>query len=214
MNSLQNQFRKKIHKTVKQRKINVLQLYGSLTSQKRLLPEFIIIGSQRSGTTSLYNYLAGHPYVLPAIVKEVHFFDLAFNNGLNWYRGHFPFTTNGKDGQRIITGEASPYYIFHPHAPGRIARIFPGMKIILLLRNPVDRAFSHYQHEASLGFERLPFDEAVEKESSRLQGEIEKMEQDENYRSFNHQHYSYLSRGIDADQVKTWMKYFPKNRCV
>jgi hypothetical protein len=178
----------------------------------RILPSFIVIGVQRSGTTTLYNLLAEHPSVLPALVKEVHFFDLSFQKGLNWYRGHFPLSSSHKSKPGIITGEASPYYIFHPHASRRMASLFPSMKIILLLRNPVNRAFSHYHHEVRLGFERLSFEGAIENEAARLTGEAQKIIQDENYHSFNHRHYSYLSRGYYVDQLENWMKSFPQEQ--
>lgn len=212
MNSQPDQLRKQLHKTVRRKKVEVLQLFGSLTSMKRTVPNFIIIGSQRSGTTSLYNYLSGHPDILPSIVKEVHYFDFNFHKGFNWYRGHFPYLPDRKGGQKFITGEASPYYVYHPLAPIRISKSFPTIKMILLLRNPVNRAFSHYQHEVGLGFEQLSFEEAIDQESSRLDGEVEKMTLDETYRSFNHQHYSYLSRGVYVEQLKNWMKLFPREQ--
>ncbi len=188
-------------------------LHRLLTSHIRVLPDFIIIGAQRCGTTSLYNYLSQHPCVVPALVKEVHFFDINFHKGIHWYRSHFP-TFLEKYKQNIITGEASPYYIFHPHAARRIFKIIPQVKLIVLLRNPVDRAYSHYHHEVRIGAETLSFEEAIEKESERLKGEIKKMLENENYYSFNHQHYSYLSRGIYIDQIKVWMSLFPKEQIL
>ena len=210
MNFQSNKFRSAFHKYRKDRKIKILQFYGRLTSKKRMLPEFLIIGSQRAGTTSLYNYLSGHPSVLRAVVKEVHFFDNSFNKGLDWYRGNFPLLTSTKGERRTITGEATPYYIFHPHAARRIAGIFPSIKIIVLLRNPVDRAYSHYQHEVGLGVENLSFEEAIAQEDTRLEGEVNKLITDENYRSFNHQHFTYLSRGKYVDQLKHWNTFFPE----
>jgi len=179
-----------------------------------MLPDFIIIGAQRSGTTSLYNYLAAHPHILPALMKEVHFFDLAFHKGLSWYRANFPLAPAKKGQPRMITGEASAYYIFHPHVPSRIATIFPSIKLILLLRNPVDRAYSHYQHEVKLGIEHLSFEEAIEQESARLTGDLEKLIRDETYSSFNHRHFSYLSRGRYIDQLKHWTRIFPKEQIL
>jgi len=212
MISQQNEIRKKLHKFRKQKSTKVLQWYGYLTAKQRMFPDFIIVGSQRSGTTSLYHYLTDHPQINAAVVKEIHFFDLAYQKGLNWYRGNFPWlpAKNGESG--MLTGEASPYYIFHPHAPARIARYFPAMKIIVLMRNPVDRAYSHYQNEVKLGFERLSFEEAVEQENSRINGEIEIMLRDEKYNSFNHRHYSYVSRGIYVEQLKNLMKSFPREQ--
>lgn len=185
-----------------------------------LIPDFIIIGAQRCGTTSLYNYLTKHPHVVSSYKKEVHFFDVNFKNGIGWYRAHFfpsfsyKYYVKQISKQDIVTGEASPYYIFHPHAPKRILETVPRAKLIALLRNPVDRAYSHYRHEVKLGVETLSFKDAIEKEEERLRGEMEKMLEDENYYSFNHQHYSYLSRGIYVDQLKTWMNLFPKEQIL
>lgn len=183
------------------------------------MPNFIIVGVQRGGTTSLYEYLIQHPYVAPAFKKEIHFFDNNFRKGVFWYRAHFPFllckySFNQRRKIDLVTGEATPYYFSHPHAPYRIFKVVPRVKIIILLRNPVDRAYSQYHHERKIGVETLSFEEAIEKEKQRLQGEAEKMLEDENYYSFNHQHYSYLSRGIYVDQIKVWMNLFSREQIL
>ena len=92
--------------------------------------------------------------------------------------------------------------------------MIPNVKLILLLRNPVDRAYSHYHHEVSMGVETLSFEEAIDREDERLKGEWERMLEDEGYYSFNHQHYSYLSRGIYVDQVKVWMELFSRKQIL
>ncbi len=173
------------------------------------MPNFLIIGTQKGGTTSLYNYLIQHPQILAASAKEVHFFDFNFSKGINWYRSQFPAIV---DNQNTITGEASPYYLFHPLVPARVYQHFPQLKLIVLLRDPITRALSHYYHEVRLGFENLSLSEAISKEAERMQGEIEKIIADENYYSYNHQHYSYLSRGIYIEQLQRWQKYFPSQQ--
>ena len=172
-------------------------------------PNFIIIGAQKCVATSLYKYLTKHPQILPAKRKEVHFFDLNFNKGMNWYYSHFPKT---EIQNQTITGEASPYYIFHPHVPQRISQFLPDIKLIVLLRNPVDRAASHYYHNCRFGKSREPlsFEEAIQQESSRIEPEIDKIMADENYKSLAHQYYSYLSRGIYIEQLSRWMQFFPR----
>jgi Sulfotransferase domain len=189
-----------------------------LTGRLRIAPDFVIIGAQRCGTTSLYNNLKKHLYIVPALKKEVHFFDINFNKGADWYRAHFPSYiykyTKRIGGQNFITGEASPYYIFHPHAPKRVAELLPQIKLIALLRNPVDRAYSHYHHEVRIGYETLSFEEAIAREKERLLAEATKMQEDEDYCSFNHRHYSYLSRGIYIDQLKNWMQFFPSEQVL
>lgn len=114
----------------------------------------------------------------------------------------------------FVTGEASPYYVFHPHAPSRIAKEIPNVKLIVLLRNPVDRAYSHYQKSVRKGFESLPFEDAIEKEEQRLRGETDKMLENEHYYSLPHQKYSYLSRGVYVNQLTIWMPLFPKKNIL
>jgi len=191
-----------------------MQFYGALTSKSRMAPEFLIIGVQRGGTTSLYNYLIRHPLILPALVKEVHYFDLSFHKGINWYLGNFPRRAQRQGNQRAITGEASPYYIFHPHVPKRVFETFPSMKFILLLRNPIDRAYSHYQNEVRLGYEHLSFEDAIDQEVSRVDSETPKLLQDEGYQSINHRHFTYLSRGIYIDQLNNWLNVIPREQIL
>jgi len=171
------------------------------------IADFIILGAQKAGTTSLYAYLANHPQILMASEKEVHFFDLHFDNGLDWYRSRFPYTEIRKG---YLIGEATPYYLFHPRAPERLAQIIPHAKLIVLLRDPVERAISHYHHEVRFGWETLSFDEAITKEPERLEDEVEKLRLKESYYSFNHQHYSYLARGLYMAQLKLWYQFFPR----
>src|SRR4030067_1481890 len=195
------------------------KLYKQVTYPIRLTPDFIIIGAQRCGTTSLYNYLIKHPGVVSALQKEVHCFDYNFNKGIAWYRSHFPsyfyrYNVRQKFKHNCLTGEASPYYIFHPHAPWGISETIPKVTRILLLRNPVDRAYSHYHLEVRLGHETLSFEDAIKREADRLYGELEKMLENEDYYSFNHINYSYLSRGIYVDQIRYWMSFFPKEKIL
>jgi hypothetical protein len=126
----------------------------------RLKPAFIIIGAQRAGTTSLYSYLCAHPAILPARRKELHFSNRGFAQGMQWYRAQFPAWIDHRErwGKRTLTGESTPAYLFHPLAAGRIQQSLPDVTLIALLRNPVDRAFSHYQHGLRAGYESLMFE--------------------------------------------------------
>lgn len=194
------------------------QAYRVITSQVRLLPDFLIIGAQRCGTSSLYYYMVEHPSIIPAYTKELHYFDEKYKNGLTWYRAQFPSMLHKYYVERIrsldfLTGEASPYYLFHPLAPKRIARIMPQVKLIALLRNPVDRAYSQYWIEYGK-HEKLSFEEAIAAEEERVAGEVEKMLKDESYISYNHRHYTYLARGIYADQIQNWLHFFPKEQLL
>jgi hypothetical protein len=160
--------------------------------------------------------LVQHPRVKPAFAKEVHYFDLNFREGDNWYRSHFPLQM--RTSRKYITGEASPYYLFHPHAPRRASAVVPDAKLIVLLRNPVDRAYSHYQHQVKRvkgeARETLTFEEAMEAEERILSREVSKMHQDEYYRSLSHRTRSYLSRGIYIDQLLVWSGFFQKKQML
>jgi hypothetical protein len=184
------------------------------TAPVRTLPDFIIIGAQKCGTTFLYQLLVQHPHVKPAFAKEVHYFDLNFGRGDNWYRSFFPLQI--RNSHTYITGEASPYYLFHPHAPKRASAVVPDAKLIVLLRNPVDRAYSHYQHQVERvkggARETLTFEEAIEAEERVLPGEVSKMLQDEYYESSSHRTRSYLSRGIYIDQLLVWSSFFQRKQ--
>ena len=188
------------------------RILASLTDNP-MQPDFLIIGAQKAGTTSLYAYLTQHPQILSAKEKEVHFFDLNFDRGTAWYESQFEIASSAQNlNHRSISGEATPYYLFHPCVPQRVYNYLPQVKLIVLLRNPMVRAISHYHHEVRLGFEQLSIEQAIEQESTRLQGEVEKLLSDDNYYSYNHQHYSYLSRGIYIEQLKVWMSLFPKEQ--
>jgi Sulfotransferase domain len=176
------------------------------------LPDFLIIGAQKAGTTYLYHLLTQHPFINAATAKEVHYFDVNFSKGIDWYRFHFPQPV-WREGRKTMTGEASPYYLFHPHAAMRAADAVPDARLIVLLRNPVDRAYSDYQHKYREGREPLrSFREAIEAEGHRLRGERAKMLAHEDYTGPNYRKFSYLSRGIYVDQLKEWRKYFDEDQ--
>jgi hypothetical protein len=188
--------------------------FRQVTAPIRPLPDFLIIGAARCGTTSLYRYLTEHPCIAPAFRKEVSFFDVNFRRGLSWYRAQFPSAvyrryTEARYGL-ALTGEASPYYLFHPASPARVAATIPGARLLVLLRNPVERAYSHYYLQVRQGREPLRFEDAIAREAERLAGEREKMLAVSDYESIGYRRYSYLARGLYADQLGCWMKMFPK----
>jgi hypothetical protein len=186
--------------------------YSQVTAPLRGLPSALIIGAQKSGTTSLFNYLVRHPDVLPSLRKEVHYFDFNYDRGLNWYRAHFPYTHQLRGG--TLTLDASPYYQVHPLVPQRAAELLPDVKLVALLRNPVDRALSHYQHEVRGGRETLSFAEAIEKEPERLAGEEKRLREDPSYYSYNHHRYSYMQRGLYVEQLRRWVEHFPRSQLL
>jgi len=193
------------------------KLYRGMTGPLRLLPDFLLIGTQRGGTNALYHYLQTHPRIKPATTPDTHFFDKKFNKGLAWYRGHFPTWLERYYAQHLrqeafLTGEACSSYLFYPRAPLRVAEALPHVKLIILLRNPVDRAYSQYFHAVELGHETLPFEEAIRDEEERTARERAKIMQNANYYSDIYTHRSYLSRGVYVEQLRAWMGLFPREQ--
>ncbi len=188
--------------------------YRYWTAARRPLPSFVIAGAQKAGTTSLFGYLSEHPQCAASLTKEVHFFDRSFARGESWYRMHFPSTAEATDTKRKITFESSPYYMFDPRVPERMRQTLPNVKVIFLLRNPVSRAYSHYQHSRRRGREPLSFEAAIDAEEARLTGEHERLLHEPEYQSLAHQRYSYLARGIYVDQLRHWQNHFPAEQML
>lgn len=188
------------------------------TSPGRMMPSFLIVGAQRCGTTSMSRTLGQHPAVFGAVLQEeVHYFDTAYGRGRAWYRSHFPLMAAARRAARAtgvppVAFESSPYYMFHPCAPERIARDLPGVQLIVLLRDPVERAHSAYVHETAHGFETEPFERALELETARLNGQAERIAVDSSYFSYSHQHHAYRARGRYAEQLERLEHLFGRDR--
>lgn len=173
------------------------------------LPDFIIIGAQKGGTTSLFHYLAQHPQILRSKRKEVHYFDGGLNprvdryaKGLDWYRTQFP-PRPASGGHKVF--EASPFYLFSPPAPARIAEVLPNAKLITVLRDPVDRAISHYFHAVRRGNETLPIEEAMRIEEERLAGSKD----GGNFNTRAYKTHSYKTRGRYHEQLRRYYDQVP-----
>jgi hypothetical protein len=180
------------------------------TADLRDRPDFVILGTQRGGTTSLYSWLGTHPQVTPALRKEIHYFDVHYDRGSRWYRSHFPFPRPGK-----ISGEASPYMLFHPLAPERATRDLPAdTRFIVLLREPVQRTLSHYWYSRRRypHWELEPLERALALETERLAPEIPKVLRGE--RSFPYSCYSYVARSEYAGQLEAWFAAVGRERIL
>jgi hypothetical protein len=178
--------------------------YGTLTQRWRMTPSFIIVGAQRAGTTTLYRVLSEHPSVVrPTASKGIGYFDLNYGRGPAWYRGHFPLAWSGrrKAGAGAVTFESSGYYMFHPLAAERIARDLPDVRLVVMVREPVERAYSAHRHELARGFETEPFEEALSLEAVRTAGETDRIAADPDYQSFSHRHHAYLARSRYSEQI-------------
>jgi Sulfotransferase domain len=191
---------------------------GWLTGGRRMRPGLLICGAQRCGTTSMYRTLSQHPAVLkPVLHKGVHYFDVGYDRGPRWYAAHFPLRISAARAERrtglpTLTFESSPYYLFHPLAAERIARDLPGVRILVLLRDPVERAYSAHAHELARGFETEPFEAALELEDSRVEGEAEKLVADPGYHSFSHRHHAYVRRGRYVEQLERLERLVGRDR--
>ena len=174
----------------------------------RMLPSFLIIGAQRAGTTSLYSYLLQHPNVLPALAKEVGYFDSHYlTRPFKWYEAHFAHIQDGS-ARRPITGEASPHYMYRPEVPGRVLSRLPEVKLIVLLRDPVARAYSHYRLAVEFGIEKLSFEDALRAEPERLGGAIRGRRWSG---GTTIQRLGYVERGIYHEHLSRWLSWFPRN---
>jgi len=184
----------------------------ALTGPIRSLPDFIIIGTVRSGSTSLYYNICQHPCVLSAAYDELGYFDNNFHLGLNWYRSLFPTLFSKwvvkQKKQFAITGEDTPFYIWNPLVANRILKILPNIKLIVLFRNPVDRAYSNYHLGVRAGSENLSFEDAIQMELKKLDN---KFQQDiEKYTIAR----SYITKGFYADQLKIWLELFTPEQLI
>lgn len=185
----------------------------------RGLPDVLVIGAMRSGTSSMYKYLGYHPSVAPSLRKEVEYFTRYFDKPESWYRSHFPLKAREKAhsatrGGQLVTFEASPYYLLHRYAPERAAALVPDARIVVMLRDPVARAFSHWQHMVRHDIEKLPFEEAIATESERLAPEIRAMTNSPLHYSKIHYHFSYLARSRYAEQLPRWLDRYPSEQFV
>jgi len=190
---------------------NGVWAYGWVTSPFRPLPDFLVLGAQKAGTTALYEYLRRHPQITGPSWKEVSFFDRHWARGESWYRGNFP---NFARTREKLVGEASPSYVFHQLAPQRVQEVVPEARLIVLVRNPVDRALSQYNHEVALGREPLSFEEALDAEEERLRGEQERMAADPRYFSREWWSHTYKARGRYAEQLERWLAVFPREQLL
>jgi len=203
-----------------------LLLEASLVARKRETdrppPDFVIVGAQRCGTTSLFRALAKHPAMMSNVLdaKGVHYFDTDFDRGLPWYLSHFPSRSDrdehaAKVGQPPVVGEASPYYLFHPAGAERMARTIPDTRLVVLLRNPIKRAISHHLHMVWEGHEKVEdIDKALDLEATRLSGIEQQLLADPSMVSRDHQHYSYMARGHYAEQLERLFAHFDRDKVL
>lgn len=195
--------------------------YGIYTSARRPLPDFLVIGTKRGGTTSLWNYLIEHPLVprlQPAWnTKAAHYFEENWYRDLSWYRSHFPTERQRQrleqqHGAPSRVGEAAPLYMFHPSAAERVHQIIPGVRLIVLLRDPVERAYSHWKERRTNDVEPLSFADALAAEPERTEGERDRLISDPFYFSEAYDWYTYRARGRYLEHLEPWLKLFDRSQ--
>ncbi len=180
-----------------------------LTSPLRALPNFFVLGAMKSGTSSLFDYVCQHPGVAPPFRKETHYLTLGVREGLSldWYRAHFPIRMKLAN---KMTGEATPDYLFETPALERLKRLRPAAKLMVLFRDPVERAISQYQHEVRMGRETMSLEDALAHEDERI-AFAEKMGP---AGSETVLHATYKRRGQYAEQLERLFKYFPRDQVL
>jgi len=187
-----------------------------ISASQRSLPNCYIVGAQKAGTSSLYHHLVQHPQVHQSFLKEIHYFDggikpsiNTYNNGQQWYRAHFALKHQLSAGDICL--DATPMYLFNPQVAQRIKQTTPNAKIIILLRNPTERAISHYFHSQRHHFETLDIAAAMTQESVRLSAAIH----DKQYKALSYRVHSYQARGMYVKQIETYRQHFsPKQLLI
>ena len=180
------------------------------TFMVRRLPDFILIGAPKCGTTSMYSYIETHPDFVPPLRKEIHYYSIHYRLTKVFYRAHFPLVFE----EGSITGEASPSYYWHPHAPGRVKKDLPDVRLVMCLRNPVDRAYSDYWMQVRQGWEVLSFEDAIQQESGRVDSHYERVNREPLYWADNLSRHAYVLRGRYQLHLRRWLDTFPRDRIL
>jgi hypothetical protein len=185
-----------------------------LTASSRRPPELVVIGAKRGGTTTVWRQLTAHPGMLPLFparqkIKGTYYLADGYHRGRRWYLGHFPTEATRRArshdlGHPVITGEATPYYLYHPLAPARAADHCPDARFVAVLRDPVERAFSHWKERRANGTEPLEFLEALEAEAGRLGDDHHRLANGQLDTSFAHRHQTYLGQGLYGECIERW----------
>ena len=180
-------------------------------------PNFFVIGGMRCGTTSLYHYLGQHNCIKRAAYDEIGYFDDNFHLGLNWYRSLFPTKFMQKkiesEYKKFLTYDVTPFYIYNPLVVDRIFKFSPNAKIIAVLRNPIDRAYSHYNNKMQAeGDTKTTFEEIINAEIEII--EKNKKNIDDYAFLVNTFYELLLARGFYAKQLEFWFKKFPRKNIL
>ena len=199
------------------------KFYRKLTSSLRTFPHFIIIGVGRAGTTALYSYLIQHPSIHPTLAddeklaSDIHFFEYMESDSISWYKSHFPILLPKLNSQKHpkITGEFTSTYFYHSDVPERIYQLLPKVKLIVILRNPIDKIYSTYYQQFRYGEVSTSFEETIDAELRRikiLEGNPDLRSQHPGFSNFVSQ--NILRHGIYADYFINWFELFNKKQIL
>lgn len=176
----------------------------------RRWPDFMLIGAPKCGTSSLFTYLEQHPDMAPPLQKELHYYSIHYHLGKIFYKANFPMTTD----KRPITGEASPSYYWHPHVPMRVKRDMPDVRLVMLMRDPVDRAYSDYWMQVRQKAENMTWEWAVKYEKARVDHYYRHLQDHPYSWSNNLSCYAYQLRGRYHLHVRRWLDAFPRDQLL
>lgn len=209
-----------------------IRRYELASADFRLKPSFVIIGAQKAGTTALAGFLAQHPLISIAKGKEADYFSFMWPKGESWYLGHFPtiwyarmralryvFYYMRNSGLRVtspIAGDASPSYLEHPRAPERCYSFNPKMKIVVLLRDPISRAYSGYHHSLIKGYVKGSFEEAIERETREhlYDRAVEASGRGDEGTYWRLSRRLFLERSFYAKHIEQWLGVFPRDQVL
>ena len=181
-----------------------------ITSRFRMLPSFLILGGSRSGNTSLFAYLTEHPNIMPGSLKAFFFFQYFTNNKTSFYRSQFPIKR-----KNLITCDSTSSYFVHPLIPARVHKLLPSAKLIVVLRNPVERAYSEFHYTVTLGSELTEnFEDVIKSELKRIEIGNKKPELKIENTNYKHFTFSHLRDGLYAQHLERWLKFFSKEQLL
>ena len=186
------------------------RFFRKITSSFRMLPSFLILGGSRSGNTSLFAYLTEHPNIMPGSLKAFFFFQNITNNTTSFYRSQFPIKR-----KNLITCDSTSSYFVHPLIPARVHKLLPSAKLIVVLRNPVERAYSEFHYTVTLGSELTEnFEDVIKSELKRIEIGNKKPELKIENTNYNHFAFSHLRDGLYVQHLERWLKFFPNEQLL
>lgn len=192
---------------------SLLVAYRMRSNDRRLKPSFFIAGTRKGGTTFLFRLLASHPQVAEPILKELNLFGPPCGQDVSVYESYFPIA-RARDGERIITGESTPHYMFYPHWAAKAALRYPEARVLVVLRDPAARAYSEWRMNTNRGREEMSFEEALSCEEERIEDDWRRSLEDPGYWSENLSEHAYKKRGLYLEQIERLERSFPRERIL